>query len=283
MKTRVWPEHGYVALRSQEGTDYWKGEGYSAFLSFDRNGIHSHRDKFGLMVYGRQAHLAIDPEAVASAPHAFSARVQKELNRETVCHNTLMVDGKNHGWLKENLALSDFTEAADCKMATVSDLQQRVYPGVKLRRTVAVTPDYVLDVFQAESETNHTYDYLFHTYDDHGKFEIAGDFQPIGSWRQASLELAEECASGRDGLRVVGHDASRRFDFAAVPGSGGGDAGDYLRLSPERHLSRAAHPHADGAADRSIGHFCRRAPGRTRAPARHRHFSGAGTGRISAG
>ena len=91
MKTRVWPEHGFVALRSQEGVDYWKGEGYSAFLSFDLNSVHSHRDKFGLMVYGRQAHLAIDPEAVASAPHAFSSRVQNELNRETICHNTLMV------------------------------------------------------------------------------------------------------------------------------------------------------------------------------------------------
>ena len=39
--------------RTQEGADYWKGDGYSAFLSYDTDGIHSHRDKFDLMVFAR--------------------------------------------------------------------------------------------------------------------------------------------------------------------------------------------------------------------------------------
>lgn len=240
MKSRVWPEHGYVALRSQEGAEYWKGEGYSAFLSFDRNGIHSHRDKLGLQIYGRQAHLAVDPEAVASAPHAFSSRVQSELNRETVCHNTLMVDGKNHAWLNEKLDLSEVAEIADGRMATVSDLQQRVYRGVGLMRTVVVTPQFVLDVFQAESGTSHTYDYLFHSYDDRGGFAIAGDFQPgrlaagppwnwLKNPREATLDsawsatarqgslVARLTVAGEAGTRVLTCDFPRNDTFEGTP------------------------------------------------------------------
>ncbi|MBN2507045.1 MAG: alginate lyase family protein [Verrucomicrobia bacterium] len=223
MRTRLWPEHGYIALRSQEGTHYWRGDGYSAFLSFDLDGIHSHRDKFGLMVYGRGAHLAVDPETVASALHAFSARVQHELNRETVCHNTLMVDGRSHAPIGQKLAVVDFIDGSDCKLATVADFQSLVYPGVRLMRTVAVTPDYVLDVFQAASSTPHTYDYLFHGLDDQGAFAVKGAFTPVSlglsppwNWlrhaRQAPVEGAW-AATARQG------NLTTRLLMAAEPGT----------------------------------------------------------------
>ena len=50
----------------------------------------------------------------------------------------------------------------------------------------------MLDVFQASSEAVHTYDYLFHAYDDGGQFRIAGEFERIdlGVDRR---ELAEKC------------------------------------------------------------------------------------------
>jgi hypothetical protein len=179
LSTRTWPEHGYIALRTQEGADYWKGDGFSAFLSFDLDGIHSHSDKFDLMVFGRGAHIAIDPEALASAPHAFSARIQKELNRHTVCHNTVMVDGQSHKALSQKLMIVDFIDGDQIKLATIADLQGLVSPGVKLMRTVAATPGYVLDIFQAASDQEHTYDYLFHTYDDGGSIAADGDFRPF--------------------------------------------------------------------------------------------------------
>lgn len=175
MRTRIWPEHGYIALRTQEGVDYWRGEGYSVFLSFESNGIHSHLDKFGMTAFGRGRHIAIDPEALASAQHAFSAQIQGELNRSTLCHNTVMVDGRNHNSIANKLALIDFIDSADLKLATIADERGAVYPGVRMMRTVAVTGDYIVDIFQVASEDEHTYDYLFHSYDDNGAFAVEGD------------------------------------------------------------------------------------------------------------
>lgn len=160
--SRLFPEHGYVFLRSQDREPYWSGEGFSAFLSFDRDGIHSHRDKFTLMAYAGGEHIAVDPECRPTARHAFSARVQAELNRSTLCHNTVMVDGKDHQPVADLLDLSVFQDTPGMKLATVEDLKQRVHPGVSLRRTVAVTEEYLLDIFQASSSEEHIYDYLYH-------------------------------------------------------------------------------------------------------------------------
>jgi len=104
--------------------------------------------------------------------------VQRELNRTTVCHNTLMVDGAQHNGVGENLSLLDFRRTPKLKTATIADLKGLVYPGVRLQRTVEVTDDYVLDVFQATSDEEHTYDWLFHAIDDEGKTRIYGGFTP---------------------------------------------------------------------------------------------------------
>ena len=242
MKTRLWPEHGYVALRTQEGVDYWKGDGYSVFLSFDLDGIHSHSDKFDLMVFARGAHIAVDPEAVASARHAFSAQIQNELNRHTVCHNTVMVDGQNHRRIDHRLTLADFIDGDGVKLATIEAAQGVVSPGVKMTRTVAATPDYVLDIFQVASKQQHTYDYLFHSLDDQGAFRTQGSFSPIDlgagapwSWlknaRQTTVDgewnvtaSQKELKSrllmlGQAGTRLITCDFPKndRFEAPAVP------------------------------------------------------------------
>ena len=177
--TRLWPEHGYVMLRSQTGADYWKGEGFSAFLSYDRDTIHSQSDKLSMMVFGRGAHLAVDPEALATARHAFSSDVQKELNRSMICHNTIVVDQKGPSSATHPIDLLEFSQSADIALTTVGDLQGKLTPGVRLMRTVAATRDYVVDIFQAASEEPHTYEYLFHLPSSSGDFEPVDGFQPF--------------------------------------------------------------------------------------------------------
>ena len=188
MRTRLWPEHGYVALRPARDDCYWSGEGFSAFLTFDRDGIHSHRDKLSLTVFGRGKHLAVDPEALASEQHAFSSRVQTELNRSTLCHNTVMVDGRDHGSVPERLELLEFVDNSSVSMATVADRGGLVYPGVSLMRTVAVTGAFVLDLFQVACDREREIAYLFHSASDTGEFQAPGDARPVefereGPWR----------------------------------------------------------------------------------------------------
>ncbi len=240
MYSRVWPEHGYIALRTQEGQDYWRGDGYSVFFSFDINSVHSHNDKFDLMVFGRGAHLATDPEALASATHAFSAQVQAELNRSTICHNTVMVDRCEQRPIGTKLELVEFITAPETKMATVADREGRVYPGVKMMRTVAATPDYVLDVFQVTSDEEHTYEYLFHSLDDKGSFDAGEGFESIeigdappwkwirnarsrkmeGDWqataRQGDLVM-RFMMLGEPGTQVITCEFPKKDDFSPVP------------------------------------------------------------------
>jgi len=223
MKSRVWPEHGYVALRTQEGADYWKGDGYSVFLSFDLNGIHSHADKFDLIAFGRGAHIAVDPEALASAEHAFSSRIQNELNRHTLCHNTVMIDRQNHHGTAEKLELVEFVGGDDIKMATIADTRGIVCPGVRMMRTVAATPDFVLDIFQVTSEEEHIYEYLFHTYSDTGAFEPQSGFagielgnEPPWKWLK---DAGEKAVDGDWAISARQGDLTTRLSALGEPGT----------------------------------------------------------------
>jgi len=188
--SRMFPEHGHVILRSAEGKEYWNSDSWVAFLSYDLDSIHAHHNKLSLILFGRGKVLAQDVNAVASVPHAFSAKVTCELNRTTLCHNTLMVDGTDHACIAEKLSLIEFKPLPEVKTATIGDLKGLVYPGVRMQRTVAVTDAtlrstlrstsaYVLDVFQAASEAEHAFDWLFHTLDDEGKTRIEGDFKAV--------------------------------------------------------------------------------------------------------
>ncbi|MGQ9455286.1 MAG: hypothetical protein ACUVRS_10240 [Armatimonadota bacterium] len=124
-------------------------------------------------------HVAVDAEARTSSGHAFSSRIQGELNRSSICHNTVMVDEMDHRPVGCKLELVELVNAPEIKLTTIADFQEVVYPGVRMMRTIAVTRDFLLDVFQVASDTQHTYDYLFHTYSDTGSFEEQGEYQPV--------------------------------------------------------------------------------------------------------
>ena len=61
--SRLWPEMGYVALRSNEGTNYWSGQGWSLFATFSGQPVHEHADKLSLILFA-DGHLWLpDSEA----------------------------------------------------------------------------------------------------------------------------------------------------------------------------------------------------------------------------
>lgn len=242
MTTQLFPEHGYAVLRTQEGDDYWRGDGFTAFVSFDRDGIHSHHDKFDLILFGQGKLLLPDAEALSSAKHSFSSKVQNELNHSTLCHNTLMVDGRDHRSIGEKLTLERFINLSELKLVSVSDLGGLVHPAVRMRRTLAATEDFVLDIFQATSNEQHTYDLLIHAIDDDGVTRVSGDFLPFempdsvpwvwlrnvrsraedrdwsAEWRQGDL-LTRATLLGEQGTTVIACDFPRtdRFEPPAIP------------------------------------------------------------------
>jgi len=178
----IFLESGAAILRS-EG-DYLNSTNlamqWSRFGSFG----HSHGDKLGIVLYGLGEEILADP-----GRYTYGTAGHKEFAKHTVAHNTLVVDEKsqypytdsNNEWKTDDPGRSSGGYASAISVGPVLKLIQagndNVYAdfGVTLNRTVAEIDDYVIDVFKADSETAHSYDY---------PLTIKGELE------QSSVELA---------------------------------------------------------------------------------------------
>lgn len=176
--SRLYPEHGYVFLRSCSGRDYWRSDGWCAFVNFDKSGVHCHQDKLSLMLFGCGKMLIRDVEARATAPHAFSSRIQQELNRSALSQNTVMMDYRDQKGAAEKLWLEEYRDLPDGKVVTVMDRTGLLYDGVRQSRTICVRPEYVLDVFQIVSNAPHNFGWIIHTTGKTGSEKSSLIFEP---------------------------------------------------------------------------------------------------------
>lgn len=167
---RLYPEHGYVFLRSRSGEEYWDSDAWCAFLTYDRSGVHSNADKLSLILFGHGKLLIPDVEARATVPHAFSSKVQRELNRGGLSQNTVMIDGQDQRYSPNLLTLLEYRDLPDEKRATAADLEASLYPGVRQQRTVCLTEDYALDVFQVAADATHEIEWIIH-----GPADVTGE------------------------------------------------------------------------------------------------------------
>ncbi|MBN2581555.1 MAG: alginate lyase family protein [Planctomycetes bacterium] len=171
-RSRLWIEHGYALLTSRCGRGYWESEalgrpvGMVAFLAGDLSGIHHHNDAMSLQVAAGGQLWTEDVESRAVESHGFSASIQKAFNRTVMAHNTVVVDGRDRTTLRRPVPVTEFKELPGCRTVTMTDLEGRLYSGVRMARGVAVTPEYCLDLFQAASDAEHTYDWLVHPRSD---------------------------------------------------------------------------------------------------------------------
>jgi len=161
--SRLYDEHGYAFLRDRADDDYWNSDGWCAFLTFDKSGVHCNQDKLSLMLFGCGKLLIPDVEAKATVPHAFSAKVQRQLNRSALSQNTVMIDSRDQRGIGEVLSVVEFTDSPGEKSVTAADFKGLLYEGVKQSRTIVVTSEYVLDVFQITAETERDIKWIIHT------------------------------------------------------------------------------------------------------------------------
>ncbi len=174
ISSRLYPEHGYAFLRDRCERAYWGGDGWCAFVNYDKSGVHCHQDKLSLMLFGCGKLLIPDVEARATAAHAFSARVQRELNRSAISQNTVMIDCRDQRGTGERLWLEEYRDLPDEKAVTVVDRKSLLYEDIRQSRTICVRGEYVLDVFQIVSDAPHKIDWIIHT---------------IGMLEKSSIEL----------------------------------------------------------------------------------------------
>lgn len=248
--SRLWPEHGYAALRTREGPEYWSGRGWTLFATWGANPVHAHADRLSIQVFA-DGHLWLpDPEARTSAEHAFSSRVQGALNRETLCHNTVIVDRASQRAPPRRLELLEWHSLPGAKRLTIGDLEGLLHPGVRQLRTCIVREEHIVDVFQVEADAPRRIEWLIHVDgepiadDPGGTTEAPGapaDIPAAAPWSylRDARERAIPPRWGETFLRGEG-----RFRVDVLVEVDGGDRGD--RGGGEARLLSCGFPLDDG-------------------------------------
>ncbi len=143
------PDSGNAFLRNREND-------FAVALKFGpHGGGHGHYDKLNFVSYARGGGMAIDP-----GTQSYAAPTHNTWDKVTLAHNTVVVDEKTQseatGELKAFLVLPSLSMAA----ATAGN----AYPGVTLERLLLLTPDYLLDIFDAKGsgQQDHKFDWIYH-------------------------------------------------------------------------------------------------------------------------
>jgi len=161
------PEHGYVFLRTHSDADYWcNNAARCAFVTYDRSSVHANADKLSLMWFGEGRMLLSDVEGKATAGHAFSSRIQRELNRGALSQNTIMIDGADQTCRPQMLRLIEYRDLPTEKRVSAGDLEGILYEGVRQMRSIALTDAYMLDVLQVACDRDRRIDWVVHVMDE---------------------------------------------------------------------------------------------------------------------
>jgi len=134
------------------------------FVSLDfgpHGGGHGHLDKLAVNLFALGQTVAPDP----GRGWPYNLPIHRDWYKKTLSHNTV-VDETPQKECEGKLEAHDF--AGDYHTATAS--VDTAYDGVTLRRTVALGDTWLLDIYEVESEAEHTYDWVWH-----GRGEFATD------------------------------------------------------------------------------------------------------------
>jgi len=146
----IFPEAGIAMLRADESPGYWTNGSIAVLQMMARGYGHDHRDKMMIVMHAGGRLLYPDLNCIQYESPSIN------WTANSVAHNTLVVD-------RGRTASAPFTNrhefTPDVKfLATTASC----YPGVMQTRALALTREYLLDLFWADSELPHTYDWVLH-------------------------------------------------------------------------------------------------------------------------
>lgn len=179
-KSSVFPEHGHAMISTVEGKDYWNGKNNVLHV---RNGnttqYHGNDDPFhiDLIVNGKMIYLDWDINWNYLAPRpSRNNRNKTPISHYSIGHNTVIVDKKGPDKKRyqlpqrveefSDIVFSDIENSG--RMKSIA-LEGSIYNGVNQKRTLGITSDYLVDIFECTSDDMHTYDYILH---NEGEFEF---------------------------------------------------------------------------------------------------------------
>lgn len=166
LSSRLFPGAGHAILRTQGEANL------AAAITFGPyGGFHGHLDKLSFVLFGYGRELGYDPGRARS--QAYRLPIHRDWYKATLSHNTVLVDGRSQqpaaGTLVSFAATEHFAAVvADCSEA---------YPGVRHRRLLCLTPDYLAVLDDLHSDAPHRYDWVYHNRADGVACDVAS--QPV--------------------------------------------------------------------------------------------------------
>jgi hypothetical protein len=148
---------GHSVLRAGAGEDQL----YALVDYGVHGGYHGHPDKLHLEVFGKGERLAPD---LGIPPYSNS--MYTSYYKTTFSHNTVMVDGDTQAIpTVNNVEVYEPTKLfmQSEPLNIMTNTSSKAYANMgRYERTVAVTKDYMIDLFTLESATSRQYDWLLH-------------------------------------------------------------------------------------------------------------------------
>ncbi len=149
--SEVFDASGFAVLRAGAGDD----EHYIALDYGEHGGWHGHYDKLGFVSYARGTIMGVDP-----GTQSYAAPTHDTWDKVTVAHNTLVVDEASQAEATGALVRAVLLPEIGFARATAGD----AYSSASLHRQMALTSDYILDLFEARALDGavHDYDLVYH-------------------------------------------------------------------------------------------------------------------------
>ncbi|MFS0723593.1 S-layer homology domain-containing protein [Paenibacillus sp. 1P07SE] len=225
---------GHAVLRSGTGSDQL----YALVDYGNHGGYHGHFDKLHLEVFGQGERLAPDKGIPAYSNSMFETYYKK-----TFAHNTVTVDGDTQQIPAENgVEMHEPTKLflPGEEFGIMTNSSTKAYANMtRYERTVAVTGDYLIDLFTVASDTPRQYDWLLHGL---GEFTPGSELTPMGEalgtkdaypfFRNGQATALEEAWSGEwrlpsgNGLKLHSLTSSPEQPSVMIAGEAPGPAND---------------------------------------------------------
>ena len=148
LSSAIFPDSGYAVLRSSSD--------HTAILKYGpHGGGHGHYDKLNFVSFARGGVLAVDP-----GTQAYGAPTHATWDQQTVAHNTVVVDERTQSEATGELLANQFEPGFAFAKATAG----AAYRNARLTRSMLLTAEYALDIFDAESTDGqpHQFDWVYH-------------------------------------------------------------------------------------------------------------------------
>ncbi len=150
LASKALPDSGYVMLRAPQGD-------HTLAMKFGpHGGGHGHYDKLNFVTFANGATQALDP-----GTQSYAAPTHDTWDKMTIAHNTVTVDETTQAEATGQLVWADLDNET---YRAASANAGPAYKQARLARTVLLTSEYALDLFDAESTDGQPqlFDWAYH-------------------------------------------------------------------------------------------------------------------------